>query len=202
MVRRRKKETTVEEDLEKKKKSSYPIGDVIYNSRKDYTYFLKLELMKNDGLIESFDPSSLYFVENAVETKYMAKKIIINEQKLDSRLEADYYLYLLQLKKEGTIVDFDLKPVFTLQPPFVKNGVKFSAIKYIADFSVSYPNGDIEIIDTKGIITADFALKKKIFEYNFPTLHLRILKFVQGMGGWIEHDKRKKLTKLKTKNKK
>ena len=48
MVRRRKKETTVEEDLEKKKKSSYPIGDVIYNSRKDYTYFLKLHNNKLD----------------------------------------------------------------------------------------------------------------------------------------------------------
>jgi hypothetical protein len=199
MVRRRKKAVATEEEIDNKKSLVYPIGDIIFNSRRDYTYFLKLDMMKNDGLIESFDPSSLYYIEDAVESKYNAKKIIINGEKLDSRLEADYYLYLLELKRENNIVDFDLKPTFILQPAFVKNGVKFSAIKYIADFSVSYPDGTVEIVDTKGIITPDFALKKKIFEYNFPTLHLRILKFVQSMGGWIEFDEWKKIRKQRAK---
>ena len=47
------------------------------------------------------------------------------------------------------ISSFELQPRFTLQPAFTKNGKKFVAITYIADFLVYLPNGEVEVIDVK-----------------------------------------------------
>jgi hypothetical protein len=203
-------------------KKTFEIDGMIFKTRPDYNYYLKLLDYEEKGIIKSFDRS--YFFKNepdeveneineAVEIeevdnkkitkpKYKAKKVFIDDIKFDSRLEADFYLHALILKQEGIIESFELQPVYILQPSFVKNEKKIQPIKYIADFKVYYTNGEVEIIDVKGMTTPDFAIKRKMFEYIFPKLHLRVLKYIKSAGGWIEHDDDKKAKREKKKKEK
>jgi hypothetical protein len=98
-----------------------------------------------------------------------------------------------------------LQPSFILQESFTKFGKKFSAVKYIADFRVVYPDQSIAVVDVKGQITADFAIKRKWFEHKFLDLPLSLIKYSKMDGGWIELDDydrlKKERKKSKTKNK-
>lgn len=134
--------------------------------------------------------------------KYGAKKVEIDGIRFDSKMEGDYYLHLKRLKDNGEILDYELQPSFELQPKFEKDGVKYRAIKYIADFKVFYPDGKVEIIDVKGMATTDFKLKAKIFNYIFDE-SLILIKYSKIDGGWITLDdyakavKRRKALKSK-----
>ena len=68
-----------------------------------------------------------------------------------------------------------MQPKFELLPGFKKNGRTFRAITYTADFKVTYADGHVEIIDVKGIKTEVFKLKRKIFEFQYPDLTLKIV---------------------------
>lgn len=134
-------------------------------------------------------------------SKYGAKKVEIDGIVFDSKMEGDYYKYLKILKEQGKILDFELQPSFELQPKFEKDGVKYRAMKYVADFKVYYPNGDIEIIDVKGMTTTDFLIKAKIFNYKFKE-PLKLIKFSKIDGGWITLDDYKKAVKKRKAEKK
>ncbi|MBO8161310.1 MAG: DUF1064 domain-containing protein [Thermosipho sp. (in: Bacteria)] len=95
--------------------------------------------------------------------------------KFDSMLEAEYFKKLLLLKKAGEIIDIELQPKFELQPAFEKNGKKYRAINYYADFKVTYKDGHVEIIDIKGNVTKEFAIKRKMFEYRYKDLTLKVI---------------------------
>lgn len=127
-------------------------------------------------------------------TKYGAKKTTVGGIEFDSKAEAQYFGYLLERKKKGEIKDFTMQPEFTLLEGFKKNGKAFRPIKYIADFWVDYPNGEIEIVDVKGFETPDFKIKRKLFEKKYP-YPLTLVKHVKKHGGWITVDEWKKLKK-------
>ena len=110
------------------------------------------------------------------KSKYGNKKTIVNGIQFDSLAESRYYLVLLDKKKKGEIKDFELQPVFELQPTFKKNGVTHRAIKYKADFKVINNDGSISIIDVKGAETEVFKIKHKLFEYMYPELSLKLVK--------------------------
>ncbi|XIH25773.1 hypothetical protein C1N73_29730 (plasmid) [Priestia aryabhattai] len=162
------------------------MNGVIFKNNESLKYYKKLNTLLEEGFIYSFNLDSLSI--NQTKSKYGANKIDINDIKFDSMLEANYYLHLLKEKAQGTIINFDLKPSFILQPSFKKNEKKYHPIKYIADFSVSLPSGETLIIDTKGVITPDFKIKQKLFEYTHPHLALKVIKYVESYGGWIEYD--------------
>lgn len=109
------------------------------------------------------------------KSKYSNKKTVVNREKFDSLAESRYYLVLLDRKKKKEICDFELQPVFELQPSFKKNGETFRAIKYKADFKVIHNDGRIEIVDVKGMKTEVFKIKQKLFEYKYPELSLRLV---------------------------
>lgn len=112
----------------------------------------------------------------------------------DSETEANYYIYIRDNKKKLKIKEIELQPEFILQQKFILtpdgkridyiNEKQFKAeqkkypkcthqaIKYIADFKIEYENGTIEIIDVKGIKTADFKIKEKMFNYLYPEYNL------------------------------
>lgn len=184
---------------EPKAKKVYEMNGIIFKNAEALKYYKKLNDLLNEGKIHSFDVTSLSI--NQPKTKYGANKIGINGVIFDSMLESDYFLYLLEERKTGNISDFELKPSFVLLPSFKKNGQLFRKIKYIADFKVFYKNGDTVIVDTKGVMTPDFKLKQKMFEYNYPELSLKVLKFVKSYGGWIEYDRWMKEKKVRKKNK-
>ncbi|MCD2223209.1 DUF1064 domain-containing protein [Listeria cossartiae] len=100
-------------------------------------------------------------------SKYNAKKVVIDNITFDSKAEAAYYQQLKLLKMSGEVVSFDLQPEFILQDSFVKNGKKYHAIKYRADFLVRYKDGHEELIDVKGMLTNEFRIKQKLFELRY-----------------------------------
>ncbi|EGC8271565.1 DUF1064 domain-containing protein [Listeria monocytogenes] len=103
----------------------------------------------------------------STRSKYNAKKVVIDNVKFDSKAEAAYYQQLKLLKMTGEVVSFDLQPEFILQDSFVKNGKKYHAIKYRADFLVLYKDGHEELIDVKGMLTKEFRIKQKLFELRY-----------------------------------
>ncbi|AMD23134.1 DUF1064 domain-containing protein [Listeria monocytogenes] len=103
----------------------------------------------------------------STRSKYNAKKVVIDDIKFDSKAEAAYYQQLKLLKMSGEVVSFDLQPEFILQDSFVKNGKKYHAIKYRADFLVLYKDGHEELIDVKGMLTKEFRIKQKLFELRY-----------------------------------
>jgi len=112
------------------------------------------------------------------ENKYHNHIVTINKIRFASKGEAQRYIELRDMKNNKEIIDFELQPTFELQPRFTKNGIKYREIKYVADFRVTYPDGHQEIEDVKGkggYTTPEFELKKKMFEYKFPELHLKIV---------------------------
>lgn len=104
--------------------------------------------------------------------------------RFDSAKEAEYYIYLVYLKRIGQVVDFELQPKFLLQDTLRKNGVTHKKITYKADFKVVYPNGQTQIIDIKGFETKDFRIKQKLFEQRYPEHTLTLL--TKHKGQWVE----------------
>jgi hypothetical protein len=128
-------------------------------------------------------------------SKYHAEPTIVDGIRFASHKEARYYLQLRQLQKAGEVIGIECQPVFELQPAYWKCcgevstnkaskhtchycGKKIPAvlpITYIADFRVEYADGHEEIVDTKGIKTRTFLDKKKMFEFHYPELTLKVI---------------------------
>ena len=107
--------------------------------------------------------------------KYKNRKIVVDNIKFDSNLEATRYKELKLLLRAGEISNLELQPRFLLQDSFKKNGRTFRKIEYIADFQY-IENGKTIVEDVKGIQTDVFKLKYKIFEKVYPDLTLKIIK--------------------------
>lgn len=134
-------------------------------------------------------------------SKYNNKKVVCDGITFDSKAERDYYLYLLELKQRGIVTDIQLQPSFLLQEKFRKNGKLYREITYKADFEVTYSDGHIEIVDVKGMVTKDFAIKQKLFEYKYPDYRLLLMTHSLIDGGWIELDQLVKNRRQRKKNK-
>lgn len=134
-------------------------------------------------------------------SKYNNKKVVYAGITFDSKAERDYYLYLLDLKQRGIVTDIQLQPSFLLQEKFRKNGKLYREITYKADFEVRYADGHVEIVDVKGMVTKDFAIKQKLFEYKYPELRLLLVAYSQIDGGWIDLDELKKARSSRKRNK-
>jgi hypothetical protein len=102
-------------------------------------------------------------------------KIIEQEIRFDSKAELRYYqTRLLPLINAGEILDLKFHENYILQPAFEKAGRKYRPIKYEADFTVKYKNGEVDIIDIKGWSTDTFKLKQRLFEYKFPDKTIKL----------------------------
>lgn len=100
------------------------------------------------------------------QDKYHNKPLEVDGWKFDSKAEAKYYQDLKIMKAAGEVLGWDYKPVFWLTPD----------IKYIADWTVYYSDGKIEVIDNKGgLETKEFILKKKLFNSSHPLAPLKVL---------------------------
>lgn len=128
--------------------------------------------------------------------KFRNNKIVYNGIKFDSKLECNFYITLLQAKKENKIIDFELQPKFLLQDKFEKHGKKYRAITYIADFKVYTNDGKCHVVDCKGMETIEFKIKKKLFikKFDFP---LHCMTHITKYGGWIELDDYNKIKKCR-----
>lgn len=98
------------------------------------------------------------------KNKYKNKKVIYDGITFDSKKEGAYYLKLKLLEEKGIISDLKLQVKFELQPKFQFRNKTIRAINYIADFTYIQDN-KLHIVDTKGVRTDVYKLKKKMMEY-------------------------------------
>ncbi|MVP00366.1 DUF1064 domain-containing protein [Paenibacillus lutrae] len=106
-------------------------------------------------------------------SKYRAKPTVVDNNRFDSKAEAHYYMYLKSEQQKGNIINLELQPAFTLLDGFKKRGKTYKAIKYVADFKVTWQDGTTEIIDVKGVKTPVYNLKKSLFESKYPDLTIK-----------------------------
>lgn len=92
----------------------------------------------------------------------------------DSKWELKVYQWLLK----NVTSTFELQPKFLLLEKFKDfEGKAQREISYLADFKVWSENKDQYIIvDAKGMLTADFKLKKKLFLSRYSTVPLYLPK--------------------------
>lgn len=165
------------------------------------------------------------------EGKIAHKKTTIDGIKFDSKMESDYYTYLKAEKKAGRIKSFELQPEFILQPKhFVMNSKVHietdsnyaemdklrkkhnkenpdnkiqivQAIKYISDFLIVYKDNSVKTIDVKGIKTADFKLKEKMFKFKYPDMNLECVIWDGPSKAWLEYSEYEKAKKARKKTK-
>ena len=108
-------------------------------------------------------------------SKYNNKKVAIDGITFDSRDESLYYQALKDMKENGLIKDFELQPVFELQEKFTKDNKKYRPITYIADFRVINNDGSFYVVDVKGMLTTEFKIKMKLFNYKYPDVELKLI---------------------------
>jgi hypothetical protein len=110
----------------------------------------------------------------------------------DSEMEANYYQELLSLQREGTVLDIECQPKFVLQDK--------PKIVYIADFRVTFTNGEIVIVDVKGVETSTFSVKKRLFKARFPEYTLQVLTRYHGVWMPTKEARKRKAQNKKVKN--
>ena len=121
-----------------------------------------------------------------MRNKYHNVRVVNNGHVFDSKTESSFYNYLLFLQKAGEVKRIRLQVPYILQRAFVRGGKKYAAIKYVADFVVTYGDGHIEVIDVKGskaMITQVFKLKRKMFLKKYPNKTLVVI--VPIRSGWL-----------------
>lgn len=155
------------------------------------------------------------------EGKIAHKKTIIDGITFDSKMESDFYVYLKAEQKAGRVLSFEMQPEFILQerfiivegksisdsnPDFDKLKRKYKApinraIKYIADFLVVYADKSTKVIDVKGIKTADFKIKEKMFNFKYPDMNFECVIWDGPSKAWLEYSEYEKAKKARKKKK-
>ena len=97
-------------------------------------------------------------------------------------------------------IDFDGNLVKFTPKDFNKIKRKYKcptilAIKYIADFVVTYSDGHVEVIDTKGILTPEFKIKEKLLKCKYPNIDFKVLALVKNE--WVDYYEHQKELRLK-----
>lgn len=90
--------------------------------------------------------------------KYRNVPTVVDGIRFDSKAEAKYYSHLCALKVAGLV------SYFLRQTPFHLPG----GVIYRADFIVFYADGTVAVVDVKGVITKEFAIKKRLVEATYP----------------------------------
>ena len=117
-----------------------------------------------------------------------------------SKLEKRFYEDVVVTgMKNGTLIDYKLQVKDNLQESFTYMEKKIRTIDYISDFDLYYSDGTFEVIDTKGLATADAKIKAKLFKYKYPNIVLKWMSWTKATG-WIEYDDLQKLRRDAKKN--
>lgn len=97
--------------------------------------------------------------------KYGNKKTQYKGISFDSKKECEYFIYLESLEAQGEISELQRQVRFELQPSFKFKGKTIRSINYVADFTFKDKDGQLHIVDTKGIKTDVYKLKKKMMQF-------------------------------------
>lgn len=95
-------------------------------------------------------------------SKYHAKRTSVDGIVFDSKREADRYLVLKGMEKDGAIEDLRRQVRYELVPAFDVDGRHYRPVYYVADF-VYVEDGKEICEDVKGMRTDVYRLKSKLF---------------------------------------
>jgi len=114
--------------------------------------------------------------KTAKKSKYNNRKKDIDGYTFDSKAESRRYSDLLLLEKAKIISDLRVHPVYLLQKSFrTPEGKSVRAINFELDFD--YIENGIKVVeDVKGVETAAFKLKHKMFLKMYPDIRFEIVK--------------------------
>lgn len=116
-------------------------------------------------------------------SKYGNKKCEFNDGnnviKFDSKVERARYIDLLRMQQRGEIGNLRCQPRFLLLEKFSRNGRKFQAEFYVADFEYRQDYQTI-VEDVKGVPTTTYLGKRKHFLKLNPDLAFREVKQIGG----------------------
>lgn len=128
-----------------------------------------------------------------------------------SEPERDFYIKLVELKKQGKIKDFIVQPNYPLQEEFTTefdgrwDNVKIQPISITPDYHITLNDGNEILLDTKGAncIEEDSQLRRKMFLYQYksiPLFFIGQLPIYLGNKAWVDVTKGQDfLAKLKSK---
>jgi hypothetical protein len=99
----------------------------------------------------------------ASRNKYRNKKIEVDGIIFDSKKEAGIYEDLKLLKGSGGILGFERQVSYELIPAQREDGKCIErACTYKADFVVTHNDGEVVVIDAKGMRLSDYKIKRKL----------------------------------------
>lgn len=174
-------------------KKSYKIDGIEYHAKAFYDFHVYLNEHKK--YVTSHEIPT-----DKIKSKYGAAKVHVNGIKFDSIMEAKYYVYLLKEKAtKKNIREIKMQVPFILQEKIRKNGKTILPINYIADFVIEYTNDTTRVVDIKGAVTADFKLKRKMFEFKYRNLTLECINFFEEE--WLHLEDISKIRKARKKEK-
>jgi hypothetical protein len=107
--------------------------------------------------------------------KYNAKPVVVDGVRYQSTAEAKRHGELKLLERGRGISKLTRQPKFVLQEAFTRDGKKYRAVTYTADFRY-IEKGRVVVEDVKGEQTKEFRDKWKMFIYQNPNIDARILK--------------------------
>ncbi len=102
--------------------------------------------------------------QTASVNKYRNKKVTVDGILFDSKKEAGVYLDLKEMISRKEIKSFDRQVVYELIPRQDDETGKCieRAVTYRADFVVTYPDGEVVVIDAKGMREPLYKVKRKL----------------------------------------
>lgn len=102
------------------------------------------------------------------DSKYHARKCVVDDLTFDSKREAARYVELKTLERAGAIKDLRRQVRMELVPAFDVDGKHYRAITWIADFVYTdVDSGHVVYEDVKGYRTPIYRLKAKLFAHRY-----------------------------------
>ena len=154
-----------------------------------------------DGFTFDSKMESEYYVHLKAEKKAgRVKKFSLQPEFI---LQPKYFIYegqVITADNEERYKEYDkLRKKHNKENPDNKIAI-IQAIKYIADFDITYEDGTRVIHDTKGIKTADFKIKEKMFSFRYPHLSFECIIWDNKEKAWVNFDAYQKSKKGKKNN--
>lgn len=177
----------------KKVPTVYTEDGLVFKSKSMLIYYQELKELKKKKIISNFDvPSKKEQTAEMRTSKFRAVKIMIDDHVFPSILESKFYVFLKKNIKGLSIKSFEIQVTFELQEKFKKYGKSIRAITYTPDFKLTYSNGDVIYIDTKGKVTEEFKIKQKLFDFKFPQDTLLCINYDEKEKIWYDISAKKK----------
>jgi len=130
------------------------------------------EMLRNGAagvrIIEKGKPAPATPKTPEKRSKYGAKPVADPEDgtMIDSKLEAKHRKEYRAMLKAGLLTSYSRQPEFILA----------GGIRWVGDHLLVYPDGKIEVVDSKGMETPEFKMKMKLMAECHPNIKIIIRK--------------------------